>query len=168
MVNLNSTTFLFKSIDTLNQIIQFSLADNSGLDSNLTIFVPKDESNLFSALFQYRFLDVNGRVIVTGSQGLNIELLPEKFQLYDNYPNPFNSITTINYDLPKTQDVEISIFDILGRRVKSLKYNNLPAGRHSYKWSGVNDFGKLVSTGIYFFQIKSRSDFGIKKMLLLK
>ena len=168
MVNLNSTTFLFKSIDTLNQIIQFSLADNSGLDSNLTIFVPKDESNLFFALFQYRFLDVNGHVIVTGSQGLNIELLPEKFQLYDNYPNPFNSITTINYDLPKTQDVEISIFDILGRRVKSLKYNNLPAGRHSYKWSGVNDFGKLVSTGIYFFQIKSRSDFGIKKMLLLK
>ena len=86
----------------------------------------------------------------------------------NNYPNPFNPITAINYDLPEERDVNIIIYDLLGRTIRHLDLNKVKAGRHEFVWHGTNDFGKRVSTGIYFLQITAGQDIQTQKMLLLK
>ena len=159
---------MFKSIDTLNQLVQFSLADYKGLDSILTLVVPDNRSNKFSAQIQYRFMDSSGNIFASGTENINLDLLPEKFLVHDNYPNPFNPITTIQYELPNYSNVKVTLFDITGRTIKEIKFGEMAPGRHAYVWDGTNDVGNLVSTGIYFFQINAGSNTAIKKMLLLK
>jgi len=95
-------------------------------------------------------------------------VIPEHFALYQNYPNPFNPTTTIEFSLPSSSDVDISIYNILGRKVNNLLNKNLSAGIHSIQWDGLNDNGKHVSTGIYFYKITAGSLSDTKKMVLLK
>ena len=168
IIQPNKNTFLFKSIDTSDKIIQFSLANYNSLDSNMTLVVPTNHSNLLSATIQYRFLDDFGNIISNGLNDYNIDLLPEQFLVYDNYPNPFNPITTIRYDLPNSRDIKIKIIDIMGRTIKSVENSNMTPGRKTFVWDGTNDFGNTVSTGIYFFQINAGTDSRNIKMLFLK
>ena len=168
IIKSKRNTFLFKSIDTLNQLVQFSLADYKGLDSILTLVVPDNRSNKFSAQIQYRFMDSSGNIFASGTENINLDLLPEKFLVHDNYPNPFNPITTIQYELPNYSNVKVTLFDIKGRTIKEINFGEMVPGRHAYVWDGTNDAGNLVSTGIYFFQINAGSNTAIKKMLLLK
>ena len=91
--------FLFKSVDTLDQMVQFSLADNIGLDSSLVMVISDHQPYILSATIQYRFMDNMGNTIFSGINDFNVDLLPENFLVHDNYPNPFNPITTIRYEL---------------------------------------------------------------------
>lgn len=92
-----------------------------------------------------------------------------EFQLFQNYPNPFNPITIINYQLPINTDICIKIFDILGREIITLINEVKPAGKHTVQWDGKNAHGKPVSSGIYFYQLKTESGFiQNKKMILVK
>ena len=68
-------------------------------------------------------------------------VIPEFFKLHQNYPNPFNPTTQIQYDLPKSEFVSINIYDLMGRRVKSLINNNQDAGYRSVYWDATNDLG---------------------------
>ncbi len=98
----------------------------------------------------------------------NEELLPDKFALHQNYPNPFNPITTLRYDLPEQANVNIIIYDIMGRQVKSLINQTQEAGFKSVLWDATNDFGKPVSAGVYLYQIQAGDFVQTKKMVLLK
>ncbi len=149
-------------------MVQFSLADDKGLDSSLVMVVPDDRSHIFSATIQYRFMDNVGNTIFSGKNDFSLDLLPEKFLVHDNYPNPFNPITTIRYDLNVKENVKIKLIDIMGRTIKTDHYNGMLPGRHTYIWKGTNDLGKAVSTGIYFIQIDAGHESAMKKMLLLK
>ena len=162
------STFLFKSVDTVDQMVQFSLADNKGLDSNLVMVMSDHQSHIFSATIQYRFMDNMGNTIFSGIDDFSVDLLPENFLVHDNYPNPFNPITTIRYELNVKENVKIKLIDIMGRTIKTDFYNGMLPGRHTYVWNGTNDFGKAVSTGIYFIQIEAGHESAMKKMLLLK
>ena len=168
IIRSKHSTFLFKSIDTLGQMVQFSLADDKGLDSSLVIVVPDNQPRIFSATIQYRFMDNVGNTIFSGINDFSLDLLPEKFLVHDNYPNPFNPITTIRYDLNVKENVKIKLIDIMGRTIKTDYYNGMLPGRHTYIWNGTNDLGKAVSTGIYFIQIDAGHESAMKKMLLLK
>jgi len=168
LIKPKNTTFLFKSLDTLGQMVQFSLADHRGLDSVLTLQVPESESHLFSSTIQYLFLDQEGNQINKGISNFNINMLPDKFTVYNNYPNPFNPITTIKYDLPEVRDVQIRIIDLVGRTITSSEIIGHKPGRHTYTWNGINNLGKKVSTGMYFFILRAGQDTNIQKMLLLK
>ena len=95
-------------------------------------------------------------------------LLPMVFVLYQNYPNPFNPITKINYDLPEQSDVTITIYDMLGRQVKTLVNQTQDAGYKSIIWNATNNYGKPVSAGIYLYQIHAGDNMQTKKMVLLK
>ena len=95
-------------------------------------------------------------------------MLPDKFTVYNNYPNPFNPITTIKYDLPEVRDVQIRIIDLVGRTITSSEIIGHKPGRHTYTWNGINNLGKKVSTGMYFFILRAGQDTNIQKMLLLK
>ncbi len=96
------------------------------------------------------------------------DLSPYTYQLSNNYPNPFNPETTIRYQLAKQGEVKIAIFNLLGQRVRTLVDEVKPAGVHILKWNGTNDVGIRVSSGVYFYQIKSGDFLKVQKMLLLK
>ena len=93
---------------------------------------------------------------------------PEEFVLHQNYPNPFNPVTTLRYDLPETGLVTITIYDMLGRQVKTLINRTQDAGYKSVIWNATNDYGKPVSAGIYLYQIQAGEYIITKKMMLLK
>ena len=95
-------------------------------------------------------------------------VIPEKYTLYQNYPNPFNPITTLRYDLPENGHVNITIYDMLGRQVKTLINQTQDAGYRSVIWDATNNYGKPVSAGIYLYQIQAGEYMQTKKMVLLK
>jgi hypothetical protein len=93
---------------------------------------------------------------------------PTQFKIIQNYPNPFNPITTIKYDLPKATNVNISIYDMMGKEVKNLINTNQNSGDMSVIWNGTNNNGEEVSAGMYFYIIKTNTLNQTRKMILLK
>ena len=98
----------------------------------------------------------------------DVTVMPEKFTLHQNYPNPFNPVTTLRYDLPENGNVNITIYDMLGRQVKTLINQNQDAGYRSVVWNATNNYGEPVSAGIYLYQIQAGEYMQTKKMVLLK
>ena len=110
-------------------------------------------------------LGVNASAAVLSING---ELLPEVFSLHQNYPNPFNPVTKLRYDLPENGHVNITIYDMLGREIKTLINQTQDAGYRSIIWDATNDYGKPVSAGMYLYQIQAGEYISTKKMVLLK
>ncbi len=94
--------------------------------------------------------------------------LPTAFNLYNNYPNPFNPTTQIRYDLPEDARVSITIYDLMGRSIKSLVHSNQTAGYRSVRWDATSDMGEGVSAGMYIYTIQAGEFRQTKKMVLLK
>ena len=94
--------------------------------------------------------------------------LPGKITLYQNYPNPFNPITIIRYDLPKAGNVQLTIYDIIGREIVKLVNKKMDAGSQSVLWDGKDSFGQDVATGVYFCQLKVDNFTGTDKLLLIR
>ena len=99
---------------------------------------------------------------------IDIEFIPEVYALHQNYPNPFNPITTLRYDLPEDAQVRIIIFDITGRKIKSLVNDQQSAGFKSVIWDATNESGQPVSAGMYLYRISAGEFHQVKKMVLLK
>ena len=95
-------------------------------------------------------------------------LMPIDFCLYQNYPNPFNPITTLSYSLPSDELVNITIFDIMGRVVKTLANGSQNAGFKSIQWNATNNRNEPVSAGLYLYTIEAGDFRQTKKMVLLK
>jgi len=101
---------------------------------------------------------------------------PSEFALSQNYPNPFNQSTKIEFTLAKSGFINLNIYDILGRKIRSLISEKVSSGYKSVLWDGKNDSGKDVASGIYFYQLKVENpasggvgDFtDAKKLVLLK
>jgi hypothetical protein len=93
---------------------------------------------------------------------------PSEFDLSQNYPNPFNPTTKIEFTLAKSGFVTLQIYDVLGRKVRTLVSEELPSGYKSVIWDGKNDDGKDVASGVYFYQLKVGDFSEPKKMVLLK
>lgn len=88
---------------------------------------------------------------------------PEEFTLSQNYPNPFNPATVINYQLPKTSNVKVSIYDATGQEVSILVNESQNAGNHSIEWNAT-----AFSSGVYFYRLEAGSFVSNKKMMLIK
>ena len=95
-------------------------------------------------------------------------MIPKLFVLNENYPNPFNPITTIKYEIPKNGNVRLAIYNIIGQEVITLVNSEQWAGKYSVRWNGTNQYGSQVATGTYFYVLKTNNNQSIKKMLLLK
>jgi CubicO group peptidase (beta-lactamase class C family) len=93
---------------------------------------------------------------------------PSSFKLYSNYPNPFNPVTTLRYDLPEDGLVNITIYDMMGRVVKTLVNSSQIAGYKSIQWNATNDRNELVSAGLYLYTIQAGEFRQTRKMVLLK
>ena len=96
------------------------------------------------------------------------ETFPMTYKLYNAYPNPFNPTTQIKYDLPEDAMVSITIYDIMGRSIKSLVNSNQSAGYRSIQWNATNNLGEPVSAGMYIYMIQAGEFRQTKKMVLLK
>lgn len=90
------------------------------------------------------------------------------FSLQQNFPNPFNAETMIEYSIPTPSQVRIAVYNILGQKVKTLLDETQTAGRRQVVWDGKNDRGEAVSSGIYFYRIEAGGLAKTEKMLLLK
>ena len=101
---------------------------------------------------------------------LNLEsdLLPDRYILYQNYPNPFNPVTSLRYYLPKDGLVNITIYDMIGRIVKTLVNNSQTAGYRSIQWNATNDRKEPVSAGLYLYTIEAGKFRQTRKMVLVK
>jgi len=96
------------------------------------------------------------------------QTLPTTFSVAQNYPNPFNPTTTIAYTLPTAADVTVSIYNILGRKTRTLVNTRQPAGNHVVVWDGVDDQDRAVASGVYFYRVTSGTTSRTRKMVLLK
>ncbi|MGH7493212.1 MAG: T9SS type A sorting domain-containing protein [bacterium] len=118
----------------------------------------------------YKLLPRNNNDVVRFSVGVEERPgnLPQIFALDQNYPNPFNPETTIRYQLAQKGQVTITIFNMLGQKVKTLVDENKPAGSHRVVWNGRDEHGLAVPTGMYFYRMKSGDFAQVRKLLLLK
>jgi flagellar hook assembly protein FlgD len=94
--------------------------------------------------------------------------VPTVFMLHQNFPNPFNPITTLRYDLPSDALVTLSIYDMLGREIAQLVKDPQEAGFKSIQWDATDSMGRPVSAGVYLYQIQAGEFVQTKKMVLLK
>jgi hypothetical protein len=96
------------------------------------------------------------------------EIIPAEFILEGNYPNPFNPSTTIVFQLPANQKVQISIYNIMGEKIRELVNDELPAGKNNIFWNGKNDNNIVVTSGTYIYRLNIEDKIYSGKMLLLK
>jgi len=96
------------------------------------------------------------------------DLIPDDFALYQNFPNPFNPVTTIRFDIPEQSHVLIQIFDVQGRKVNTIINETINPGKQHALWDATNDIGEPVSAGMYFYLIKAGDYTKTRKMILLK
>ncbi len=115
---------------------------------------------------------LNNNAYFNGDIATDIEddedILPENFALMQNFPNPFNPSTNIVFSLPSRSEVKLEIFNILGRKIKTVVNEDLSAGRHQIKWDGKDEKGNDVSSGIYFYRLKTDEYTETRKMTLIK
>ena len=95
-------------------------------------------------------------------------LFPDKLRIYNAYPNPFNPVTSLSYDLPYNSVVKITVHDMMGRVVKTLVNDSQTAGFKSVQWNATNDKNEPVSAGLYLYTIQAGEFRQTKKMVLLK
>jgi len=93
---------------------------------------------------------------------------PEYFSLGQNYPNPFNPQTQFHYDLPKSGNIHLAIYDVLGKEVYAVLNGYQRAGKHNVLWTGINNKGLQVQSGIYFYRLTTDSEITTKKMVYTK
>ena len=96
------------------------------------------------------------------------ENLPAEYQLYSNYPNPFNPITNIKFDVPEFDYIEILIYNINGQIVKTLQSGNLAPGFYKIVWDGADDHGVSMPSGIYFYSMNATGFNKKYKMVFIK
>ncbi|MCF7794580.1 MAG: T9SS type A sorting domain-containing protein [Candidatus Cloacimonetes bacterium] len=179
--NADDTVTLFWDQPAMNDFDHFNIylaLDGTNFDligETVGINYLYEISN-FQALHSFYVTTVNQSGLESDASNI-VEFLPVssgdtpilQTKLNGNYPNPFNPTTTINYSVAQTSSfVTLEIFNIKGQRVKQLVNEQLAAGQHSVVWNGKDDNGKQVSTGIYFYKMKSGNYHKSRKMLLLK
>ena len=98
----------------------------------------------------------------------DIKVNPYSYQLYDNFPNPFNPETQIRFEIGAQENVQILIYDILGRQIRYLVNEQYSSGFHVVNWDGTNETGQPVSSGMYIYLLKAGDYMADKKMLFVK
>ncbi|WKZ70643.1 MAG: S8 family serine peptidase [Melioribacteraceae bacterium] len=128
--------------------------------SGATVREPSDKNYIVN-------LSENNVGFVTGVVEFPDELTNE-FMLYQNYPNPFNLETTIDFRSPRNEFAKVTIFNVLGQKVKEIYSGRVVHGLTRFIWDGTDDKGNIVSSGTYFYSVNIAGQLISKKMVLLK
>ena len=178
VVSQENVVSTFNHIDEgLIKVIVFDIAGDFIIPNENNDLL-KMSFNFFGDVLDESSVNINN-VIVSGPKGsianvssnvvsAAIKLVPGVFALHQNYPNPFNPNTEIRFDIPEVTKVDISIFNLMGQKVKTLKNEKITPGYHTVQWDGTNDNGIQVSTGMYFYTLQTEAKSAMRKMLFLK
>ena len=131
--------------------VRFNVKATDGID---TVDVTGDDRVIYVNRYDY---------LSTESEGI-----PTEFALHENYPNPFNPSTTLRFDLPEVNDITLTIYNMLGQKVKVFNMQSAPSGYHALKWNATNDYGDPVGAGVYLYQLQAKDFVETRKMVLLK
>ena len=118
-------------------------------------------------------LNGNGEIQVVNSDSYSLhkssaKITPEKFALHQSYPNPFNPETTISYDISNVGNVEIVVYNMMGREIKTLVSGYHSPSTYQVIWNGTDNRGKIVPSGVYFYQMNSSEFSQVNKVMFLK
>jgi hypothetical protein len=141
-----------------------------GSTSNRTEYGFTDQAVKPETPYRYRLSDVSMQGEVTGYAPLTVQTkaLPATTGMEKAYPNPFNPQTYIAYQLADNTDVSITVFDLLGRNVKSLYSGHQTAGRYHVYWTGTGEKGNKAPSGAYVIRMQTQSTIQVQKVLLMK
>lgn len=118
---------------------------------------------------QYRLKQLDNDGSFAFSKVVQVQVnAPRQYQLFRNYPNPFNPETTISFSLPQASFVSLKIYNVNGSVLKTLTNAYQTAGVHKVKWDGTTENGQKLSSGIYFYKLKAGSFSQIKKLILVR
>ncbi|RPI19765.1 MAG: T9SS C-terminal target domain-containing protein [Ignavibacteriae bacterium] len=177
-ISIDSDTLSCTNVTFVNSTTGFICGQNGLIlkTTNIGNNWNKQVTNIVNRLWKIKFTSQNtgycvGEGIVlkttTGGEPIGIkpisEEIPASFELFQNYPNPFNPKTKIKFELPIKEKVELKIFDILGKEITTLVNGEMEKDYHEFLFDGSN-----LSSGIYFYRIKTDNFVESKKMLLIK
>ena len=131
--------------------VRFNVKATDGID---TVDVTGDDRVIYVNRYDYLSIESEG--------------IPTEFALHENYPNPFNPSTTLRFDLPEVNDITLTIYNMLGQKVKVFNMQSAPSGYHALKWNATNDYGDPVGAGVYLYQLQAKDFVKTRKMVLLK
>jgi len=166
-----------------NAMVTLRFEGLKDIEANLAVFLVDEEmkykQNLReNAVYQYQprrneqlkeFTLIAGKEEFVSDQTTNVQGVPEKFVLEQNFPNPFNPETAIRFGLPQPSVVTIKIYDLAGGEVATLLDRvELPAGRHQRLWDGRDAQGRIVVSGIYFCRMMAGSIIKTMKLMLVR
>jgi len=114
------------------------------------------------------FNGYNIEIYSTPASGIEELTIPNQFQLYQNFPNPFNPSTTIKFSLPSGSPINLKIFDIKGELIKTITAEVKTTGESEISWDGTNDKGIKQPSGVYVYQLITTSNTEARKMILLR
>ncbi len=156
-----------RSIDGTNfEMIDF--IKGNGTTSEESNYTYIDNSDI-AGDYYYRIRQVDFDGTFEYSPVIRISMgAPHEFGLAQNYPNPFNPSTTISYQLPKSANVNIAVYNIQGIKIKTLVNESKSAGNYKAVWNGTNDSGIHVASGVYIYKITADNFTDIKKMIYVR
>jgi len=163
--------------DVPNRFVLYRSAEypvDTSLPSNILAFIPGDSTqyeieaggDYFYAISALDRLQNESTVIQISPSGIDKPVTPDDHILFSNFPNPFNPNTSIRYSLPEYSEVQVSIYDLNGRRIRTLDRSHTVS--NELVWDGKNDNGVQVSGGVYLCQLQTESIQTSIKLVLLK
>ena len=164
--------FFIIQIMSMGQMVAQGIAVNGRISCTrypvqnalITFIDNANSARTFSAL-----TDASGAyqiTITSASSGSPSNTIPKNFKVAQNYPNPFSSSTTIPYELNKESHIQVTIYDVLGRAVRTVDAGQKAVGLHSVLWDGRTGGGERVANGIYFYRLSANGESQVKKMIL--
>jgi hypothetical protein len=127
--------------------------------------MPEYFGDTLDAQFLYNAITFNDQFTSIND---NEKTIPHSYLLEQNYPNPFNPRTNIKYKLLQTSNVDLSIYNHLGQKIKTLINGEQSMGNYQVQWNGTNYEGSQVSSGIYYYRLKTGTYIQTRNMLLVR
>jgi hypothetical protein len=156
---IDSLPLLIPANSTVQISIEYNPSENGLIDDVLTIRADKATEGYGRQIYLF------GENISAVRDRKNF---PGNFDLRQNFPNPFNPSTAISYELPKSSEVSLAVYNLLGQKVRTLVNGKVRAGRHRVEWNSRNDRGESVASGIYIYRFEAGDYQETMKMILLK
>ena len=159
----NQSMIILENNNSLEESYEFEFGRLAQDEKELFIYIDGDAS-MTTVEVSYQLFSKDGEA----GNGIMELGSPDEFKLYQNYPNPFSSQTTFQYDVAEATSVKIYIYNTLGQLVKTIDRGDNSVGTHTVEWDGKNDDGDTLSSGVYFYQLRTKDFNKTMKMLLVK
>ncbi len=156
-------------------IIRIRIAIHSGAGDQFVTLAPYNDAThggprfgLANGTTSFAPIVVSGGIDFTPTSIEDPDVVPAEFRLYQNYPNPFNNSTEIRFSLARLSHIDLAVYDLLGRKVKTIACGDFAAGEYLVTWDGSDNDGNQVTSGVYFYVLRDGDESVSRKMVLLK